>query len=105
MTNNPITLSIILPYEINHPPIPPKNIPIQTNTKVNPAINSKVAINAFDFLIDLLAFNPNPVIKERYPGTKGSTHGDKKEINPALNEINIAIRRDPWVTEFIRQPN
>jgi len=105
MTNNPITLSIILPYEINHPPIPPKNIPIQTNTKVNPAINSKVAINAFDFLIDLLAFNPNPVIKERYPGTKGSTQGDRKEINPALNEINIAIRRDPWVTEFIRQPN
>jgi hypothetical protein len=105
MTNNPITLSIILPYEINHPPIPPKNIPIQTNTKVNPAINSKVAINAFDFLIDLLAFNPNPVIKERYPGTKGSTQGDKKEINPALNEINIAMRRDPWVTVFIRQPN
>jgi hypothetical protein len=105
MTNNPITLSIILPYEINHPPIPPKNIPIQTNTKVNPAINSKVAINAFDFLIDLLAFNPNPVIKERYPGTKGSTQGDRKEINPALNEINIAMRRDPWVTVFIRQPN
>jgi hypothetical protein len=52
-----------------------------------------------------LAFNPNPVIKERYPGTKGSTQGDKKEINPALNEINIAIRRDPWVTVFIRQPN
>jgi hypothetical protein len=52
-----------------------------------------------------LAFNPNPVIKERYPGTKGSTQGDKKEINPALNEINIAMRRDPWVTVFIRQPN
>lgn len=78
---------------------------MQTNTKVNPAINSKVAINAFDFLIDLFAFNPNPVIKERYPGTKGSTQGDRKEINPALNEINIAIRRDPWVTVFIRQPN
>ena len=90
---------------MNHPPIPPKNIPIQTNTKVNPAINNKVAINAFDFLIDLLAFNPNPVIKERYPGTNGSTQGDRKEISPALNEINIAIRRDPWVTEFIRQPN
>ena len=78
---------------------------MQTKTKVNPAINNKVAIKAFDFLIDLLAFNPNPVIKERYPGTKGSTQGDKKEINPALNEINIAIRRDPWVTVFIRQPN
>ena len=46
-------------------PIPPKNIPIQTKTKVNPAINNKVAIKAFDFLLDLLAFNPNPVIKER----------------------------------------
>jgi hypothetical protein len=78
---------------------------MHTNTKVNPAINSKVAINAFDFLIDLLAFNPNPVIKERYPGTKGSTQGDRKEINPALNEIKIAIKRDPWVTVFIRLPN
>jgi hypothetical protein len=78
---------------------------MQTKTKVKPAINNKVAINAFDFLIDLLSFNPNPVIKERYPGTKGSTQGDRKEINPALNEINIAIRRDPWVTVFIRQPN
>ena len=78
---------------------------MHTNTKVNPAINNKVAIKAFDFLIDLLAFNPKPVIKERYPGTKGSTQGDRKEINPALNEINIAIRRDPWVTVFIRQPN
>ena len=90
---------------MNHPPIPPKNIPMQTNTKVNPVINNKVAINAFDFLIDLLAFNPNPVIKERYPGTKGSTQGDKKEINPALNEIKMAISRDPCVTVFIRQPN
>ena len=78
---------------------------MQTKTKVNPAINNKVAIKAFDFLIDLLAFNPNPDIKERYPGTKGSTQGDRKEINPALNEINIAMRRDPWVTVFIRQPN
>ena len=78
---------------------------MHTNTKVNPAINNKVAINAFDFLIDLLAFNPKPVIKERYPGTKGSTQGDKKEIKPALNEIKIAIKRDPWVTVFIRQPN
>ncbi len=78
---------------------------MQTKTKVNPAINNNVAINAFDFLIDLLGFNPNPVIKERYPGTKGSTQGDRKEINPALNEISIAMRRDPWVTVFIRQPN
>jgi hypothetical protein len=78
---------------------------MQTNTKVNPEINKKVAINAFDFLIDLLAFNPNPVINERYPGTKGSTQGDKKEINPALNEIKIATNSDPWVTVFIRQPD
>ena len=78
---------------------------MQTNTKVKPAINNKVAIIAFDFLIDLLVFNPNPVIKERYPGTKGSTQGDKKETNPALKEIKMAISRDPWVTVFIRQPN
>jgi hypothetical protein len=34
-------------------------------------------------------------MNERYPGTKGSTQGDKKEINPALNEIKMAISRDP----------
>jgi hypothetical protein len=68
---------------------------MQTNTKVKPAINNKVAINAFDFLTDLLAFMPNPVMKDRYPGTKGSTQGDRKEITPALNEINMATKRDP----------
>jgi hypothetical protein len=64
-----------------------------------------VAIKAFDFLIDLLSFNPNPVIKERYQGTKGSTQGDKKDIKPSLKEIKMAISRDPWVTVFIRQPS
>lgn len=78
---------------------------MQTKTKVKPAINNKVAINAFDFLIDLLSFNPNPVINERYPGTRGSTQGDKKETKPALKEIKMAMSRDPWVTVFIRQPS
>ena len=96
---------MVLPLETNQPPIPPKNIPIQTKTKVKPIIKSKVASNAFDFLIDLLAFKPKPVINERYPGTSGNTHGDKKEITPALNEIKIAINREPWVTVFIHRPN
>jgi hypothetical protein len=34
-------------------------------------------------------------MNERYPGTKGSTQGDKKEIKPALNEINMAINKEP----------
>jgi hypothetical protein len=35
----------------------------------------------------LISANETPDIKEIYPGTKGKTHGDKKEINPATNAI------------------
>ena len=68
---------------------------MQTKTKVNPTINNKVANKAFDFLNDLFTFVPNPVMNERYPGTKGSTQGDKKEIKPALNEINLEQSIEP----------
>jgi hypothetical protein len=35
----------------------------------------------------LISANETPDIKEIYPGTKGKTHGDKKEIKPAANAI------------------
>ena len=34
-----------------------------------------------------ISANETPDIKERYPGTRGKTHGDKKEIKPAANAI------------------
>jgi len=44
------------------------------------------------FIIKLLDFNSNslsvdPQIKERYPGIKGSTQGDRKLISPAKKAI------------------
>jgi len=35
----------------------------------------------------LISANETPDIKEIYPGTRGQTHGDKKEIKPAANAI------------------
>ncbi len=96
---------MILPFDKNHPPMPPKNIPMQTNTKVKPEMNNRVAKSALDFLTDVLASNPNPVMKERYPGTSGKTQGDKKEMIPALKENKIAINKEPWLTAFILPPN
>jgi hypothetical protein len=34
-----------------------------------------------------ISANETPDIKERYPGTRGRTHGDKKEIKPAANAM------------------
>ena len=35
----------------------------------------------------LISANETPDIKEIYPGTRGKTHGDKKEIKPAANAM------------------
>jgi hypothetical protein len=35
----------------------------------------------------LISANETPDMKEIYPGTRGKTHGDKKEIKPAANAI------------------
>ena len=42
-------------------------------------------------LFSLISAKEVPDIKEIYPGTKGSTHGDKKDINPAVKTITIEI--------------
>jgi hypothetical protein len=34
----------------------------------------------------------------RYPGTNGITHGDAKEIRPAISETAIAIKIPPSKT-------
>ncbi len=78
---------------------------METNTNVNPEMKSKVAKRAVDFLIFLFEFKPNPVIKEIYPGTRGKTQGERKEIIPALKEIKIAINKEPCTTVFILQPS
>jgi hypothetical protein len=37
----------------------------------------------------------NPAAKDKYPGTSGSTQGERKEISPAKNAIGNAVRRKP----------
>src|SRR5438552_2510586 len=56
------------------------------NTRLKPVTNVR-ELSITDFL-NLLScrFNsstPAPEIRETYPGTKGSTHGDRNEIRPA----------------------
>jgi hypothetical protein len=77
-------------------PIQVADAPSKINTMENPMMK-KIELKRiirFSFLRNgvLPSFSPisaneTPDIKERYPGTKGKTHGDKKEIKPAANAI------------------
>jgi hypothetical protein len=62
---------------------------MRMKTRENPKTNETVEKTTF-FLISELRFSVNssrekPVIKVKYAGISGSTHGDKKERNPARN--------------------
>ena len=39
--------------------------------------------------LSFISVKVTPDIKEIYPGTRGKTQGDKKEISPAANAIYI----------------
>lgn len=41
-----------------------------------------------------------PEIKETYPGTNGSTQGDRKEINPATKAVYKVISEDMVCSEY-----
>src|SRR5271165_2896497 len=43
---------------------------------------------------DFNSSTPAPEISETYPGTSGSTHGDRKEINPATKAAMGSGRLD-----------
>ena len=60
---------------------------MRIKTRENPQTKETVEKTTF-FLISGLRFSVNssrekPVIKVKYAGMSGSTHGDKKERNPA----------------------
>lgn len=67
-------------------------------------MKSVVAINNLPRLIvsfvdvESAAEADKPDMYERYPGTRGITHGDINEINPAIAETNIASNRFPSKT-------
>ena len=60
------------------------------NTVENPRQN-KIKGKKFTCLDSKISFNDWPEMKEIYPGIKGSTHGDRKLINPAPNAIKNSI--------------
>src|SRR5262245_13086363 len=75
-------------YSLASCPTPEAAAPNATKTTVNPRINiseckSTVlsSLRSFDWSSSMLA----PEIREMYPGTKGSTQGDRNETIPAMN--------------------
>jgi len=68
--------------------------PNARNTALNPMTNKTEFNPTARILFPSRCFNsstPEPEISEMYPGTKGSTQGDRNEINPA---VNAAIDKD-----------
>src|SRR5712675_736339 len=64
--------------------------PSITNTSVKPRINmSECNSTVFSSLRSLFCSSSTlaPEISETYPGTSGSTHGDKNETIPARNAV------------------
>lgn len=70
-------------------PTPPKIAPKEINTALKPTTNKKEPNKTFPRLTE------NPAANERYPGTNGNTHGDKKEITPAINAKGKAATSAP----------
>src|SRR6476469_7349679 len=64
--------------------------PSITNTSVKPRINmSECNSTVFNSLRSLFCNSSTlaPEIRETYPGTSGSTHGDRNETIPARNAV------------------
>ena len=59
------------------------------NTKLNPKTNSSEPRKTFPRLTE------NPAAQERYQGTKGNKHGDRKEIPPAIKAKGKAVTTKP----------
>src|SRR5438045_4891225 len=69
-------------------PIELATAPSTMNTRLNPRMNiTEFSITeriTFESCC-LSSSTPAPEISDTYPGTSGSTHGDRNEINPATN--------------------
>ena len=58
-------------------------------TKLKPRTNSKDPSKTFPRLTE------KPAANERYPGTRGRTHGERKETTPAIKANGKAVTRKP----------
>jgi hypothetical protein len=66
-------------------PKPPKSAPYEIKRTLKPRTNKTEPRSTRPRLFE------KPAAYEMYPGTKGRTHGDRKEINPARSAIGKAV--------------
>ena len=102
MSRAPATRTITSEYCSSHAPATPATRLKVTNTSVNPAMNSSTpSIRRRRLRRSSTASaeaSVNPPRKPRYPGTSGSTHGDRNETSPAASAIGIAASSCPFST-------
>ncbi len=93
---NPQILEINDIFDERNVPIQVADAPRRMNTRENPAIKNSELITIIRFsplgtegvlVFSFISVKVTPDIKEIYPGTRGKTQGDKKEINPAAKAM------------------
>ncbi len=93
---NPPILEINDIFDERNVPIQVADAPRRMNTRENPAIKNSELITIIRFsplgtcrvsVFSFICVKVTPDIKEIYPGTRGKTQGDKKEINPAAKAM------------------
>jgi hypothetical protein len=93
---NPPILEINDIFDERKDPIHVADAPKRINTRENPATKNSELITTIRFsplrtedvlFFSFISVKVTPDIKEIYPGTRGRTQGDKKEINPAVKAM------------------
>src|SRR5581483_2075590 len=86
MMTTPATIDKLCLYCAASCPISVEIAPRVTNTTLNPRMNPmeltmtrRISCDCGDFS----SSTPTPEIRETYPGTRGSTQGERNEIRPA----------------------
>src|SRR3954470_13725371 len=84
------------------------------NTMLKPRMNAMELIITLRINLESCPCNsstPTPEINDTYPGTRGSTQGDKNEIKPAVNEARgsgrlaivvfiLPVRKPFWADNY-----
>ena len=93
---NPPILEINDIFDERNAPSQVADAPRRIKTRENPATKNSELITIIRFsplrtdgvlVFSFISAKVTPDIKETYPGTRGKTQGDKKEINPAAKAM------------------
>jgi hypothetical protein len=85
-------------FDERNAPIQVADAPRRINTRENPATKKSELIRTIRFSLlrndgmgffSFISVKVTPETKEIYPGTRGNTQGDKKEISPAAKAMNM----------------